>query len=507
VPTSHYDVVVLGTDLEPLLCASLLAREGLRVLVLGQGVPEPSYALDDVEVEPFGLPITGMQSPIIRSTLEALALKQDVRQRMAERGRAFQLLLPEHRINVYPETDAWLDEVGRELPGVRRQAADITRTLGEIRTELDMVVGRGLIWPPETFVERQQFSLTTSTQRYDRQGHGWTSWKQLAARHPLRTGFEAVLPHLSGLLPHQHADATRARLHGHLLGGVCELTGGWTWFREALFARIRSWGGDVRPRDRATSIRHPSRHAHTIHVARTEEEIGCSHIVHGTPISELLQLLPDRASMSSLFERVGEPRSRAYRASVHVLLDRRGLPEALQPLAMLCTRATSPDNAFWLRSRGVDDGRTLLSATRLIEEHLVDTASSPIRFVRADALEALRTVIPFLDDHVIWVDSPHDGLPPQRLRGDTELVCSDPWMRGPYTMKAIYEYPTRRALGVCALPTRAPVRGVFLCNDQVAPGLGFEGSFLAATSVAKIVSSQYRKRAWVRRGPWGRRGV
>lgn len=507
MPTSHYDVVVLGTNLEPLLCASLLAREGLRVLVLGQGVPQPSYTLDDVEVEPFGLPLTGTQSPIVRSTLEALALKQDVRQRMAERNGVFQLLLPEHRIDVHPKTDAWLDEVDRELPGVRRQAADITRTLAEIRAELDLVVGRGLTWPPETFLERQQFSLISSTQRYDRQGHGWTSWKQLAVRHPLRTGFEAVLPHLSGLLPHQHADATRARLHGHVLGGVGELDGGWTWFQEALFSRIRSWGGDVRPRDRAAAIRHSSRNAHTIQVARTEEEIGCSHLVHGTPIGELLQLLPDRASMSSLFERVGEPRSRAYRASVHVLLDRRGVPEALRPLALLCTKGANAESALWIRSRRVDDQRALLSATRLIEEHLIDTASSPLRFVRADALEALRTIIPFLDDHVIWIDSPHDGLPPQSLRDDTELVSSDPWTRGPHTMKAIYEYPTRRALGVCALPTRTPVRGVFLCNDQVAPGLGFEGSFLAATSVARIVSSQYRKRAWLRRGPWGRRGV
>jgi hypothetical protein len=174
---------------------------------------------------------------------------------------------------------------------------------------------------------------------------------------------------------------------------------------------------------------------------------------------------------------------------------------------LLCTKAANAESALWIRSRRVDDQRALLSATRLIEEHLIDTASSPLRFVRADALEALRTIIPFLDDHVIWVDSPHDGLPPQSLRDDTELVSSDPWTRGPHTMKAIYEYPTRRALGVCALPTRTPVRGVFLCNDQVAPGLGFEGSFLAATSVARIVSSQYRKRAWLRRGPWGRRGV
>ena len=507
MPTSFYDVVVLGTRLEPLLCAALLAREGLRVLVLGQGVPEPSYTVADVEVEPHGLMITGEMSPIVQNTLAELALRQDVRQRMVDQFNAFQLLLPEHRINVYPDADKWLAELAREIPNVGRQAADITRTLDELREELDTVMSRSLTWPPETFLERRHFSLATTSHRYDRQGHGWTSWNQLAVGHPLRTAFEAVLPHVSGLLPAQHSDATRARLHGHVLHGLRELTGGWTWFQEALMTRIRSWGSDVRVGDRAESIRHDGRHGHRIRLARTDEEIGCSQVVHGTLISELSQLLPERGPMAATFERVGEPRSRAYQCSVHVLVDKRGVPEALGPLALLCTSATKPDGAFLLRSRDVDESRSLLTANRLVEEHLIDTGSSRLHFIREQAFDAIREVVPFLDEHAFWVDSPHDGLPPQAIRADTELPCSDPWTRGAYTMRSVHEYPTRRALGVCALPTRTPVRGVFLCNEQVAPGLGFEGSFLAATSVARIIASQYQRHSWLRRGPWARRSV
>jgi phytoene dehydrogenase-like protein len=426
---------------------------------------------------------------------------------MMDRSNVFQLLLPQHRINVHPSAQKWLAELARELPDVSGQAADVTRTLEEVRAELDAVVSRGLIWPPETFLERQQFSLTTTTQRFDRNGQGWTSWNQLPMRHPLRTAFEDVLPHVSGLLPAQHSDATRARLHGHLLAGVTELSGGWTWFREALFARVRSWGSDVRSRDAASSIRHEGRRGHTLRLARTDEAIGCSQIVHGTAVSELSQLLPERGAMTAIFERVGEPRSRAYRCSVHALLDKRGVPEALEPLSLLSSSASDPDKAFLMRRRNVDDHRVLLSVNRLIDEHRIDTGSSPLRFVREEAVQAIRSVVPFFDEHAIWIDSPHDGLPPRAIREGTELPCSDPWTRGPYTMKAVFEFPTRRALGVCALPTRTPVRGVFLCNEQVAPGLGFEGSFLAATSVARIIGSRYRKQDWLRRGPWARRSV
>lgn len=507
MPTSFYDVVVLGAYLEPLLCAALLAREGLRVLVLGQGAPEPSYALGDIEVEPYGLTIAGAQSPVVQSTLEELALKQDFRQRMLDRAKVFQLLLTEHRLNVHADAEGWLGEVGRELPSVLRQATDINRTLSEARAELDALVAHELSWPPETFLERQKFSLAASAQRFDRHGQGWTSWNQLPNGHPLRTAFEGLLPHVSGLLPGQHSDLTRARLHGHALSGVTELSGSWTWFRKALFGRIRSWGSDVRPRDRLSSIRRDARRGHNLQLSGTDEEIGCSKIVHGTPVGELTQLLPERGALGRIFERVGEPRARAYRSSVHALLDSQGVPSALEPLALLCASSTEPNRAFLLRTREVDAKRTLVTASRLVEEHLIDTASSPLHFLREDALDAIRSVVPFFDEHAIWVDSAHDGLPPQSMRDGTELRSSDPWNRGPHTMRAVYDYPTRRALGVCALPTRTPVRGLFLCNEQVAPGFGFEGAFLAATSVARMIASQYRRQEWLRRGPWARRRV
>lgn len=507
MPTSFYDVVVLGAHLEPLLCAALLARQGLRVVVLGQGTAEPSYSLDEVEVDPYGLTVMGAQSPIVQTTLEELALRQDVRQHMLDRSTLFQLLLPEQRLDLRPEPDAWLAELDRELPAVQHQASDINRTLLEVRDEIDWLVGRGLVWPAESFIDRQRFSLAASAQRFDRQGQGWTSWNQLAIGHPLRTAFEALLPQVSGLLSSQHSNFTRARLHGHALSGVTELAGGWSWFREALFARIRSWGSEVRPRDRVSSIRHLGRRGHSLTLAGTDEEIGCSQIAHGTPVGELSQLLRERGGLARMFERVGEPRARAYRCSVHFLIESQAVPSALGSLALLCRSSTDPRRAFLLRSREVDAARTLLTASSLIEEHLIDTASSPLHFVREEAVDAVRSVIPFFDEHAIWVDSPHDGLPPRSLKGDIELHCSDPWRRGPYTMRAVYEYPTRRSLGVCALPTRTPIRGLFLCNEQVAPGLGFEGSFLAATSVARKIGAQYRRQDWLRRGPWARRRV
>lgn len=507
MPRSYYDAVVLGTDLAPLLCAAQLARRGLRVLVLGQGVPEASYELDGVELDRQSRPFVGLSSPAVSQALEELALKQVLRQRSWLPERPLQLLLPSQRIDVSPDSSTWSGELAREVPEVRRRAEDVSRTLAEVRAELDALCGQGLIWPPETFVEKQRFAMASAGQRFDRHGHGWTSWDQLPREHPLRLAFSLCLQFTAELPIGQHSQATRARLFGHLLAGLQRVEQRWPGMQRLLLARIRSWGGEVRSNDRAELIEPGLGGSHILRLARSDEEVGAGQLVHGAPVSELTQLLTGRGGVEPVFERAGEPRPRAYRYTAHFLLERSGVPEALASQALLLPDPASEERALWLEQRRVDETRSLITVSRLIDAHLIEAEPAQLKDMRKQALAALRTIIPFIDESLIWLDSPHDGLPPQSVNGERELRCSDPWTRGPATMQAVYEYPTRRALGVCGLPTRTALRTVFLCNRQVCPGLGFEGAFLTASSVSRILASRYKRQSWLRRGSWASANV
>lgn len=504
MPTSSYDVIVLGSDLPPLICAALLSSRGLRVLVLGQGAARRTYTIDGVEIDREPRALIGLGSPVVRRVFEELTLEQDLRRLGASDSVPFQLFLPKNRIDLVERADAWEAELEREFPSQRRHLVDIRRTLGEVRRELDVLVDQTLSWPPETFLEKQRFSWAASAQRYDRRGRGWSAWNQLPKEHGLRSAFDACLPHVSGLLAHQHSDMTRARLHGQLFWDVTTAVQGHAGLEHLLIERIRALGGDVRLGDRATSVSAAGRGRHAVVLARSDEELGCEHLVHGRPIDELGRLFEGSSGLVPLFERVGEPRARAYRCSVHFLVRRSGIPEALGPSSLF----QSPTLGPWLfLTRPVEDDLVLLTANRLIPDHVVDTGSSPLRFLRKEASEALHSVAPFHDRHVVWVDSPHDGLPPVAPGRGADPRCSEPWSRGPRTMRALFEYPTRRALGVCALPTRLPLRGVTLCSEQVAPGLGLEGSFLAAASAARTVGSLSGNRDWLRRSRWARPSV
>ena len=90
----------------------------------------------------------------------------------------------------------------------------------------------------------------------------------------------------------------------------------------------------------------------------------------------------------------------------------------------------------------------------------------------------------------------------QNIRERTIMPAPEPWQRGPGTMEPLHGYPVRSAYGLFAMPVRTPVRRLLLCSDQVVPGLGREGAFLAAWSAARVVTRSDRRKEWMRRGLW-----
>ena len=148
-----------------------------------------------------------------------------------------------------------------------------------------------------------------------------------------------------------------------------------------------------------------------------------------------------------------------------------------------------------------DDVRTLCIET-LLPRRGAEEVPGYVQSMRERVLDSLRTLAPFLDRHLVFVDSPHDGREPHDIASNRVLPAPEPWLRGPHTMEALFGYPVRGALGICGLPVRTPVRRLLLCNNQIVPGLGAEGAFVTAASVARVVARKDRRKEWMRRGLW-----
>src|SRR5439155_26196547 len=94
----------------------------------------------------------GVESPSLRRVVSELNLIQLLRLRLEPNRPAFQLLLPDHRIDVEDEVSR---EVARELPDAAGEFDTLSNKMREISNSLEAILNQDLILPPEGFWDRR----------------------------------------------------------------------------------------------------------------------------------------------------------------------------------------------------------------------------------------------------------------------------------------------------------------------------------------------------------------
>ncbi len=506
MPASFYDVVVLGTGLPSLVSGALLAKRGFRVLVLGQDEPRADYCAGGVALPRAPFTFLGAQSPVARRVMSELALHQTFRRHATQIDPILQVALPGSRVDLALDDSDLEREIEREFPEVKRPVEDFLRRVDRVSQDFDALVDRDLVWPPETFFERRELARAAAHQPFGRDGEGPDLLGELPEEHPFRSVVGAPVRFADGMDPDHSTPLRIARLFTAWRRGAAVLEGGYLTLERMLIDRLETHSGELRHDEKADRILLRRNVARGVRLAVSGEEIGCDFVVSGGELSAMLRLLPDRSPYEEVFERRGEPQLRYYRYTLNVLVAAECVPVGMARDVFFLRDARRPpagENLLRVQAHPADaEGRRLLCVEALVPRRAVEEVAGYVEALRERILGSLGELVPFLGKHVLLVDSPHDGRPPQDAVTGESVELDDRWTRGPATMRPVHGYPVTTALGVCALPVRTPVRRLLLCNHQVAPGLGIEGALLAAWSAARIVTRTDRKKEWMRRGLW-----
>ena len=507
--TSYYDVVLLGTQPSILLCAALLARRGFRVLILGQGVPSADYEIGGHRLPRSTHAMLAAHSPSARKVLSELALSQLIRRRTKETEPALQIALPGHRFDLALDGARFEREVEREFPTARRLVEEHGRALLAFNERFDALVEADLVWPPETFFERRQFAQSSAHIDFDRDGMAPDPLESFAEDHPFRVGLS--LPHrMSDYMDPDHPSVLRRQRHlAAWLRGPTVLEHGYRSMFEMVVDRIQAHGGEIRLAERADRILVKRQAATGVRLRGTGDEIGCAYVVVGTDVSALGRLLPERRPLEELYEKVGEPQPRYYRYSLHLVVDAEAIPAGMKRDVFHLRHPREPlSSANMLHVQvGGDDGQAaagtrLVTCDALLPRRGVEDLPGYLGKVREGIMESVEELMPFVRRHLHFVDSPHDGRDAQDLIGSRLIAPDEPWSRGPQTMPMVYRYPVTRTFGVAAMPIRTPLRRLLMCSQQVVPGLGDEGDFVTAWSVARVITRSDRRKATMRKSTW-----
>jgi phytoene dehydrogenase-like protein len=500
---SSYDVIAVGARLGALFAAALLAKRGFRVLVMRHETLPAQYSLEDLRLPRAPFQFTAADTPIARRLFAELALHQSFKQRATVHDPALQVVLPGHRFELAADSADLARELDREFPTVARAMEGFFGRQARMREGLDHALVQDLVLPPTSFLERR--AVTRAFEQLPQDRDETDPLREIPEDHPFRLVLHAPLRFSDAMDP-DHAHGLRARrAFSSWSSGGAALTDGAESVRELLVASIRAHKGEVLDRDKIDRIHVNARGlVEGVRLAASGDDIGADHVLLGHDIATYLGMLPDRRPFEELFERTGEPVVRYYRYTLNLVVRAEGVPAGVARDVFFVRDPERPlagANCLHLETHRADArGRRLVCVEALLPRRAVEEADEAIGTLREDVLAAVADLVPFLGDHLLFVDSPHDDRPARDVRNGRDLTPTERWARGPRTMETVLGYPMTSVHGLAALPTRTPIANLLLCNEQVLPGLGLEGVLLAAWAAARAVGHSDGRRDAFRRG-------
>ena len=512
----HYDVVVLGRSLGALAAAALLARREFRVLLLGQGERPAMYHVDDHLMCRRSFTMLSATSPCWKRILHELAQSPRFRRRTEMLDPMFVVLAAERRIAIPPDIELFYREIEREFPEVRQLVDEVYATFAHVNAAADAAFERDAVWPPGTFWERLETGrIAASLPLVDAEQNDLLG--KFPAGHPYRQiiWLPAMFATNAATPGEQLAAFALARLHGAWTRGLHCLSRGEQELEEFLVERIEAHGGVCRLEQRAQRLVVERGAVAGIIQAGEEEVTGSSCVL--TALSG--EMVADLAGGDGVTKQARRdwPRltASAGRFVVSLLVNKTGLPEPLATEAFLIPKTEGTPNprrpVVHLQRLEVShylEPRPALCDQALLVAETILPLRGPLTLLEARqaVLTTLREHLPFLDEHLIAVDSPHDGLPAYEYtaRGLREIdrIHIKEAKPGAEPMQPLWSVDPPGFLRLSGEPVRGPIPGTYLLGPSVLPALGQEGELLAAWSAARLITRQDKRRQRMRQKLW-----
>jgi phytoene dehydrogenase-like protein len=518
VSSRFFDAVILGRSLGSLTAAALLARRDFRVLLVGNGKRPPSYRFESRVLGRRTFTLLFGSSPVFRRILHELAQSPQFRRRTQALDPMFAFLMEGRRFELPPDVELFAREVDREFPEVRQIVDEMYGTITEVNAAADGAFERDNVWPPGTLWERFETGHAASLLPYDRGERAPDVLQKFPVGHPYRD--IATLPAQFGSYLAASAEQlpalALARLHGAWARGVGALAGGEHELTQFMVERIEAHGGVCALERRIESLVIKNGAATAVQLDGDDEPTGAGAVITDH-WGEGLAELSGGAGLTRAAERDWPRLSpEAGRFVVSLLVRDAAVPSALPAEAFLMPPSGRKDPRrplvhlqrhaprVWADDSSVPEGETLL-----IAECLLPTRGSlTVLEARLAVLDTLETALPFLSEHLVLVDSVHDGLPlvdySSGVRREIDRVHLTGASPGAEAMERLWTVDPPGFRGVAGEPVRGPIPNTFLVGPTVLPALGQEGELLAGFSVARLITRRDRARQRMRQKLWSK---
>ena len=494
--TNFYDVIVCGAELAGVVAAALLGRRGLRVLLLGHDTQRPSFEAGGHVLSRGPALLPPPDAPAFARVLKELSLVQVMRRRALPMSSGFQVAMPKHRFEVTPDASVLHRELEREWPQDRATIEDVIARLEKISALIDPLLATEMTIPADGFWERREMA------RFESQlpRPGLDPFAPLETGHPFRSAAGAVGALATGFGPGDVGAVSLARVFAEARRGQFRLEGAepalWSLFLE----KIETFSGERREKVLPVEIVQQRGKAVGLRVRPRDETIGCKTLVWAGPAATALPLLGESPTRRAR-EAAQALRPVCYRYGLSLLLGPQALPEGMGPRVLAIAdprRAPLEENALAI-TVGIENprepDRVPVWVECLVPAGAVEAGPGHLAALRGRVREQLGRLLPFFDQHLVVLASPHDGLPPEVPGASAKLM---PVPAQP--MSPVYSSEQDRSFDPIGLGHGAlGIKNLYVVGRENLPGLGIEGELVSAWGLARLLTTSRPRRDILRR--------
>ena len=472
----HYEAVVIGGGLSAVVTAALLAKRGVRGLLIDEGElasEDPHMLFDSVHAD--------VGSEVMLLIHRELGLQDELRNRSGPVDPLVQIVWPEERLDLSDDPARCLREVQRAF-GSR---ADGVEGFFERLQAASEMVGQFLATsgelPASGYFTRR--SARSQARRFEPITRAVKDSDLFADLDPsmveLFTGPSNYLTYVDDRTADEASVARFVRPLARLLLGTRSLRSARTL--RGLFVAVAQRRA-FELQTGALAAAEPKGRQVLLRLVGQAETITAEAIVDATADLSALSVLPIQKRKKDLSETMQTVKPRSKHYALGIELDEAVIPPGMgQHLILLNGHRESShadsdpgDRPLWVTTRpGKQAGRT-----QLVVSHPVSAARAHSEGM--DALEAMmrsriERVIPFF----------RQGRPETRPLSDRGGA---PGVSG-RAMRPVLNHPLLEPdldaqTGLTGVPCRTSLKNVFIAGPTVLPGLGIEGEYFAALQAA-----------------------
>jgi len=479
-----FDVAIIGTELAGLVAGALLVKRKFTVLVIDVESQKRQVKRDGYTLAPFpGLFFGFGQGQIFSEIFTELGIPFLEKKRFELADPAYQVVMPDVRLAVKQGREELYRLLQNEFGA---DAASIMSMLGECDRYASVVrslLGQEVIYPAYSLRERYRLNRACGALGADFKDGAGMDFDQFLQGYPLspagRAFLESQFQFLSPVYPEDPSLFFAAFVLAAANKGIFKVDGGIKVLEDICKERISSYRGVLHRTAEIESIEFGR--INEIKLAETKEAIRCKKFLVSTNIENFFSRFSEKSIKGGFGEKLALQPHRAHEFTLYVAIDANVVPVGMDENVILLSDPTQPPIFVSLSPAESEEyaplGKRLIASTVIVQPESGELTPQEARAASDTIMDALRDLIPFLDDFTEFIAYDESYALYRAARAASFEPVIDPEDR----------------FGIGCLTNRTPHGEVYYTGKGTLPGLGMEGEGISALTAANLLTKQLQK--------------